>query len=468
MEDEDVSDEDSTCEDVRFDLNRERDVGFFSDNCSPESEEEKVMCDYPLPRGSFWSGSLTVNATGPSTSIWVMVASNSFSSSLWYMNGKISRIRIGWRDDDLIRLFDQESIELVGLYDEDFPSDLMGITRKRGEKMVGEFYLKKRDLSKNVFVSLGGSWMPAHVLEEMDDSIECVVLFSKQAISDDVLSLTLTVREDRIRRGKEVDHCVLTAVDSVLLTILEFAVETGEELQMLSYLSTRIRSLTTSPKSNELWKSLSLARWNLLQDDIQNDQWRMFYLSRQQFDYPTTKTSQRDYVVDVQSCPHTHPSPQIDLLNSGKLRFQFRCPFKWDDMKTIKTKNGEPSTTERKCQSCKRKVSYTVDIEEAHDLINRGETVAMPLIPDGVDYGPKHELSFFPEIPAKHKIQIQSALPKHLQELKIEGLRHTFENMESRKSYADLVTFLDYGPRRLDVMDVTGFKVSQRSDTALS
>ena len=24
--------------------------------------------------------------------------------------------------------------------------------------------------------------------------------------------------------------------------------------------------------------------------------------------------------------------------------------------------------------------------------------------------------------------------------------------MESRKSYADLVTFLDYGPRRLDVM----------------
>eukprot|EP00493_Phyllostaurus_siculus_P027600 UN27947 len=144
----------------------------------------------------------------------------------------------------------------------------MGITRKRGEKMVGEFYLKKRDLSKNVFVSLGGSWIPAHVLEETDDSIECVVLYSKQAVSDDVLSLTLTVREDRIRRGKTVDHCVLTAVDNVLLTILEFAVETGEELQMLSYLSTRIQSLTTSPKCNELWKNLSLARWNLLKDDI--------------------------------------------------------------------------------------------------------------------------------------------------------------------------------------------------------
>lgn len=465
MEEEDVSDADSTVEDVRFDLHRDRtDVGFFSDNCSPESEEEKVMCDYPLARGSYWSGCLTMNGASPSIDFWVMVASNSFSSSLWYMDGKISRIRIGWRDDDLIRISDGEDLEIVGLFDDDFPSDLMGITRKRGEKMVGEFYLKKRDLSKNVFVSLGGSWIPAHVLEETDDSIECVVLYSKQAVSDDVLSLTLTVREDRIRRGKTVDHCVLTAVDNVLLTILEFAVETGEELQMLSYLSTRIHSLTTSPKCNELWKKLSLARWNLLKDDIDNEQWRMFYLSRQQFDYPTTKTSQRDYVIDVQSCPHNHPSETIDMLNSGKLRFQFRCPFKWDDMKKIKLKNGASDKIVRKCRNCKRKVSYTVDIEEAHDLVSRGETVAMPLIPDGVDYGPKHNLSFFPEIPSKHKIQIQSALPKHLQELKIEGLRHTFENMESRKSFADLVTFLDYGPRRLDIMDVTGFKVSSNSD----
>jgi len=91
MEDEDVSDEDSTFEDVRFDPNRDRDVGFFSDNCSPESEEEKFMCDYPLPRGSFWSGSLTTNTTNPSIDVWVMVSSNSFSSSLWYMDGKISR-----------------------------------------------------------------------------------------------------------------------------------------------------------------------------------------------------------------------------------------------------------------------------------------------------------------------------------------------------------------------------------------
>jgi len=462
-----VSDEDSTFEDVRFDPNRDRDVGFFSDNCSPESEEEKFMCDYPLPRGSFWSGSLTTNTTNPSIDVWVMVSSNSFSSSLWYMDGKISRIRIGWRDDDLIRISDQESLEIVGLYDEDFPSDLMGITRKRGEKMVGEFYLKKRDLSKNVFVSLGGSWMPAHVLEEIDESIECVVLFSKQAVSSDVLSLTLTVREDRVRRGKTVDHCVLTAVDSVLLTILEFAVERGEELQMLSYLSTRVRSLTTSPKCNEFWKSLSLARWSLLKDDMHNENWRMFYLSRQQFDYPTTKTSQRDYVVDVY-CDCSDFCPQIDMLNSGKLRFQFRCPFKWDDMKPIKMQNGASDKMVRKCRNCKRKVSYTVDIQEARDLISQGEAVSMPLIPDGVDYGPKHNLSFFPEIPAKHKIQIQSALPKHLQELRIEGLRHTFENMESRKSYADLVTFLDYGPRRLDVMDVTGFKVSNPSDSIIS
>jgi len=460
MEDEDISDADSTFEDVRFDLNRDKDVEHFSDNCSPESEDEKVMCDFPLARGSFWSGSLTINATSKSIDFWVMVASNSFSSSLWYLDGKISRIRIGWRDDDLIRISDGDSLEIVGLFDDDFPNDLMGITRKRGEKMVGEFYLKKRDLSKNVFVSLGGSWIPAHVLEETDESVECVVTYSGQAVKDDVLSLTLMVREDRIRRGKTVDHCVLTAVDNILLTILEFAVETGEELQMLSYLSTRIQSLTTSPKCNELWKTLSLARWNLLKDDIKNDQWRMFYLSRQQFDYPTTKTSQRDYVIDVQSCPHSQPSETIDMLNSGKLRFQFRCPFKWDDMKILKLKNGSSDKVVRKCRNCKRKVNYTVDIEEAHDLISKGETVAMPLMPHGVDYGPKHNLSFFPEIPSQHKIQIQSALPKHLQELKIEGLRHTFENMESRKSYADLVTFLDYGPRRLDVMDVCGFKVS--------
>jgi len=55
-----------------------------------------------------------------------------------------------------------------------------------------------------VYISLGGSWIPAHIIGEEDEQIECVVLYSKPAVADDVVSLTLTVREDRIRRGRAV------------------------------------------------------------------------------------------------------------------------------------------------------------------------------------------------------------------------------------------------------------------------
>lgn len=458
------SDSDSTYEDVRFDITRERyDTQPFSEeDYSPESEEEKVMCDFPLPRGSFWSGSLTLNSTSQSIDFWVMVAPNTFSSSLWYLDGKVERIRIEWRDDDLIRISHNQTIELVGLFDEDFACDLMGVSRKRGEKTVGEFFLKKRDLSRNVFVSLGGKWIPAHVLEETDDSVECVVLYSKQAVSDDVLSLTLTVREDRIRRGKTIDHSPLTQMDNVLLTILEFTAETGEELQMLSYLSARVQAVTTSHSCNNLWKRLSLSRWNLLQNDVVNDKWRLFYLSRQQFDYQTPKNSQRDYIIDIYNSKCKTISPTIDLLNVGKLRFQFRCPFMWDDMKIVKT-DSDTALVVRKCRSSKQRVTYTIDIDDARERIARGEAVAVPLCPNDVDYGPTRDLPFFPEIPTDHKIQINSALPKHLQELKIEGLRQTFENMESRKSYADLVTFIDQPRRRLDKMDIQGYMLEGNS-----
>merc|ERR1719493_55039 len=239
--------------------------------------------------------------------------------------------------------------------------------------MVGEFYLKKRDLSKNVFVSLGGSWIPAHVLEETDDSVECVVMYSKQAVRDDVLSLTLTVREDRIRRGKTIDHSPLTQMDAVLLAILEFTAETGEELQMLSYLSARVQSLTNSHKCNELWKSLSLSRWNLLRKDVVNDSWRLFYLSRQQFDYQTPNNSQRDYIIDIQNCKCKNFSQSIDMFNVGKLRFQFRCPFVWDDMKPVKAESADVSPEVRKCRNCNQHVTYTPDLQEAKNLIAKGE-----------------------------------------------------------------------------------------------
>jgi len=457
MEASDSEEEESTHEDIRFDLSRPRDVEFFSENCSPDSEEEKLACDFPLPRGSFWSGSLTLSEKSPSVDVWVMVASNSFSSSLWYMNGEISRIRIEWTDDDIVHLTDENEIELYGIFDLEFPMDVMGVGRKRGESTVGDFFLKKRDLSRNVHISLGGSWIPAHILEEQEDSIECVVTFSKKAVQDDVLSLTLTVREDRIRRGRSVDHCILTSVDNVLLTILEFSVETGEELQLLSYLSNRIQSLLTHSKCNLLWKSLSLARWKLLSSDVEADDWRLFYLSRQQFDYAKTKNSQRDYVIDIHGCGHKHPSETIELLNSGKIRFKFRCPFSWDNMKKEKTNNG---LVARKCRNCEKTVSYTPDIEEAHELLQKGNTVALPLVvTDGLAHGPQEDVAYFPDIPSKHRIQLKSALPQHLQDLGIKGLQRTFEKMESRKSYADLVGVLDFGPRRLDIMDVDSFKV---------
>lgn len=484
-DEDEYSDGTSTEEDIRFDLSRERDINVFSDNCSPDSEADIIMCDFPLPRGSFWSGSLTSYSNSPSIDFWVMVAPNSFSSSLWYFDDKenkkanhedvearmklpLSRIRVEWSDQQQVRISNGKDLELIGILDEDFPFHIMGIVRKRGESTTGEFYIKKRDVSRNVYISLGGSWIPAHIIGEEDEQIECVVLYSKPAVADDVVSLTLTVREDRIRRGRAIDHCILTTVENVLLNILEFTVSTGEELQLYGYLSTRIQALINHEKCNLLWKSMSLRRWPLLEpprdETFNTDSWRLFYLSRQQFDYPPHKNHQTDYLIDVQSCPHSKSSDTIEVLNSGKLRYQYRCPFRWDHMKEIKNNNEiYTEEAERKCRYCKHHVKYVPDIEEANLLIQDGATVAVPLVPEDSIYSNRNDLANFPELNSENdfcgKIKIDTQLPDHLKLYNIPGLRKTFDNMERNKSFAELVSVLDSGPRRLDLMDTAEYRL---------
>eukprot|EP00494_Astrolonche_serrata_P031957 UN32226 len=268
-----------------------------------------------------------------------MVSANSFSCSLWYFGERLQRIKIEWSEEDLVKISnDTGDIELYGVIEEDSPIEVEGIARKRGEKSLGEFWLKKQNLSRCVDVRLGGRWLPAHIINETDDKLDCVILYSKTAVEQDVLSVILTVREDRIRRGRMVDYCEITSVDDILMTILEYSATEGEELMMLSYLSTRIQSLICSERCNLLWKRLTLLRWPLLSlHDLHIDHWRLFYLSRQQFDYPAKRRNTQDYVVDIQTCSAKFISDTITTLNSGKLRFQYRCPFRWDAMKIIES-----------------------------------------------------------------------------------------------------------------------------------
>jgi len=453
------SDEESTYEDVRFDLDRRDYAEKVYERASPDSEDEKIVCDFPLPRGSFWSGSLTRVEKGFSQDFWVMVACNAFTSSIWYIDGHIERIRIEWSENDLVKITNDYNLEIYGVVEETWPLDVMGLVRMRGEKKLGEFFLKKRDLSRNVFVRLGGNWVPARVLEEEDDSIECVVSYSKKAIKDDILSLTLVVREDRIRRGKPVDHCILTTCENVILIILEFVASSGEELQLLSYLSTRIQAVVCDPIANDLWKSLSYARWHHLENSDSEcsevKSWRLFYLSRQQFDYSPTPNLESDYVIDVQNCPNPRISENVQSLNIGKLRFQSRCPFKWDHMKP--TRNN----TERICRRCKQHVHFVEDIEDAGKLIDEEEIIALPLVPEGLSYQPNHSKPPFPEIPADNgRIKLSNFLPEEIENLNIVGLRETFQNMETRRSRAELIPVFDNRvPTRLDVMGTREFKI---------